>query len=408
LAGEPARNSSPDDADSLASEPEEIGADPLDPEPDFWRHPNQWRLWVMRQERRKAERAASVGSSRDPGRAAPVQLKSMPIKPFKGDQDDIDRFLRGCDAHFRLQRIDDDLDRIYAAGMMLEGRPAKWFGTYLCKISPKEAARHQVRFVEDPAFRKWETFEAGLRESYGGRVDRNTAVAEWNRLRYQGSINEFLDEISRLQWITNYQDEVVNDKLRMGLSKELAKEWSRVNPKPDPVNGQIALLREIGPTIENHERLEARRLKNRIRDPRRDQHRSESSSKNKSKSKKNRNSRSEFSSSPSSSSAPSFLNATQGVSKEVIAERKKEGVCLRCGRPCHRWSECRAKEAYQGKRKESEGETKPPAPKKPKTFDQKPSASAAVAARSEPSFEGGRIMEIPDDEDIDIDILGDT
>jgi hypothetical protein len=97
--------STPDDADSLASEPEDApSADPLDPEPDFRRHPNQWRLWVMRQERRKAERAASesIVSSREPGRPAPVQLKSMPIKPFKGDQDDIDRFLRGCDAHFRL------------------------------------------------------------------------------------------------------------------------------------------------------------------------------------------------------------------------------------------------------------------------------------------------------------------
>jgi hypothetical protein len=44
-----------DDADSLASEPEENGADRLHPEPDFRRHPNQWRLWVMRQERRKAK-----------------------------------------------------------------------------------------------------------------------------------------------------------------------------------------------------------------------------------------------------------------------------------------------------------------------------------------------------------------
>jgi hypothetical protein len=332
----------------------------------------------------------------------------MPIEPFKGDQDDIDRFLRGCDAHFRLQRIDDDLDRIYAAGLMLEGRPAKWFGTYLCKISPKEAARHQVKFVEDPAFRKWETFEAGLRESYGGRVDRNAAVAEWNRLRYQGSINEFLDEITRLQWITNYQDEVVKDKLRMGLSKELAKEWSRVNPKPDSVNGQIALLREIGQTIENHEKLEARRLENRIRDPRRDQHRSEGSSKSKSgKSRKNRHLRPEFSAFASPSSSSSFLKATQGVSKEVIAERKKEGACLRCGRSGHRWFECRSKEAYRGKRKESESETKTPFPKKPKTSDQKPAASAVVAARPEP--EVGRIIEIPeDDDDFDIDIWGDA
>jgi hypothetical protein len=119
--------------------------------------------------------------------------------PFKGADGDLDRFLMALEAHFRLQRIDDDLDRIYAAGMLLEGRPAKWFGTYLCKINPKEARRHKAKFVEDRTFKQWETFENGLRESFGGRVDRNAAVDEWNRLRYQGSIDEFIDEISRLQ-----------------------------------------------------------------------------------------------------------------------------------------------------------------------------------------------------------------
>jgi hypothetical protein len=163
-----------------------------------------------------------------------------------------------------------------------------------------------------PLFKKWDTFEAGLRESYGGRVDRNAAVAEWNRLRYKGSINEFLDEVNRLQWITNYQDEVVKDKLRMGLSKELAKEWSRVNPKPDSVNGQIALLREI-------EKLEASRYDRRERD----QHRQNGSNKPKpGKSRKNRSPR-PGSSSSSSASTPSFLKAIQGVSREVVAERKK-------------------------------------------------------------------------------------
>jgi hypothetical protein len=190
------------DADS-ASEPDferEPGMDPLDPldpEPDFWRYPNQWRLWVLRQERRKAEREASVLSQpRGPDRA--VQIKSMPIRPFKGADGDLDRFLMALEAHFRLQRIDDDLDRIYPAGMLLEGRPAKWFGTYLCKINPKEARRHKAKFVEDPTFKQWETFKNGLRESFGGTVDRNAAVDEWNRLRYQGSIDEFIDEISRL------------------------------------------------------------------------------------------------------------------------------------------------------------------------------------------------------------------
>jgi hypothetical protein len=45
----------------------------------------------------------------------------------------------------------------------------------------------------------------------------------------------------------------------VGLSGELAKEWSRVHPKPDSVNGQMTLLREIGHAIEDHNKLEANR-----------------------------------------------------------------------------------------------------------------------------------------------------
>jgi hypothetical protein len=51
-----------DDAGS-GSEPEpdaEGDEDPLDPEPNFQRHPNQWKLWVMRRERRKADTSGSA------------------------------------------------------------------------------------------------------------------------------------------------------------------------------------------------------------------------------------------------------------------------------------------------------------------------------------------------------------
>jgi hypothetical protein len=60
-------------------------------------------------------------------------------------------------------------------------------------------------------------FQTGLREFFGGRVDSNASVDEWNQLRYHRSIDEFIDEVSRLQWITNYQDAVIKDKLRVGL-----------------------------------------------------------------------------------------------------------------------------------------------------------------------------------------------
>jgi hypothetical protein len=307
------------------------------------------------------------------------------------------------EAYFRLQRIDDDLDRIYAAGMLLEGRPAKWFGTYLCKINPKEARRHKAKFVEDPTFKQWETFENGLRESFGGRVDRNAAVDEWNRLRYQGSIDEFIDEISRLQWITNYQDAVIKDKLRVGLSGELAKEWSRVHPKPDSVNGQMTLLREIGHAIEDHNKLEASR---RGRKDRAEHHREDRQPNRQSnhRSKKNRKANGKpFGQKDHEPPKPvsRFERALQGVSQEVRAKRKKEGVCLKCGKSGHGWADCRPNGQTGEKRKESSsgGETSNSVSKKPKT-------AAAVQAAPEPSTEVGRIMEIPDDE-IDIDIWGD-
>jgi hypothetical protein len=143
------------------------------------------------------------------------------------------------------------MDRILTAGMLLEDRAADWYGAYLCKIDPAEARRVHGRWVElDPIYKSWDKFESSLRDSFGGRIDRDAAIAEWNRLRQKGSIDEFLDDVDRLMWITGYKEEVVKDKLRSGLSEDLAKEWSRVHPKPETVNAQMALLHDMGHTCD--------------------------------------------------------------------------------------------------------------------------------------------------------------
>jgi hypothetical protein len=330
-----------------------------------------------------------------------VQGKSQPIKHFKGGDGDLDRFLRALKAHFRLARIEDDMDRILTAGMLLEDRAANWFGTYMCKVDPAEARRVHGRDVKlDPVFRRWDKFEQSLRDSFGGRVDRDAAVMEWNRLRQKGSIDEFLDDVNRLMWITGYQEEVVKDKLWTGLTKDLAKEGSRVHPKPVTVDAQIALLREMGHTAEDHERLEARRKdKQRERDSDTSHHRSNRHPGH-DKSRKGETSDRKEESAKSTSRRDA---AVKGISQEILSQRKKDGDCLRCGRSGHRWSECWAKEPNTEKRKEPSSESGNSASKRLKT-------SAAAAARAAPedseSDDAGRIMEIPEEdrEDSDFDL----
>jgi hypothetical protein len=97
-----------------------------------------------------------------------------------------------------------------------------------------------------------------------------------------------------------------------------------------------------------------------------------------------------------SSSKPTPLRdeAVKGIGSDVVAQRQKDGVCLKCGRSGHRWSDCWSKNPNTEKRKESSSESSSSASKKFK---------AAAVARSdrgdsESADERGRIMEVPEDE----------
>jgi hypothetical protein len=86
--------------------------------------------------------------------------------------------------------------------------------------------------------------------------------------------------------------------------------------------------------------------------------------------------------------------AVKGIGSDVVAQRQKDGVCLKCGRLGHHWSDCSSKDPTTEKRKEPSGESSSSSSKKFK---------AAAVARSnrgdsESAGERGRIMEVPEDE----------
>jgi hypothetical protein len=157
----------------------------------------------------------------------------------------------------------------------------------------------------------------------------------------------------------------------------------------------------MGHTAEDHERLESRRRdKNRDRDSDSGRQSSKNSGSKHHFDKKGKNKPSNRKDRGPSKPTPLRDEAIKGVSPEVAAQRKKDGVCLRCGKAGHRWSECWSKEPHKEKRKESSGDSGNSAAKKQKTSG---GAAAAVRAASEPASDSGRIMKIPDDERDDSD-----
>ena len=57
-----------------------------------------------------------------------------------------------------------------------------------------------------------------LRATFGKRITRKEAVREWERLRHTTSIDDFVDEITRLMWVTGFEGQQVEDKIERGLN----------------------------------------------------------------------------------------------------------------------------------------------------------------------------------------------
>ena len=93
-------------------------------------------------------------------------------KYFKGDPEDLDRFLHQLEDKFSLEpsRFKTDIFRIRYTGSRLEGKAYKWYKSYNLHISSHDAFRVRGTRELDPQYAKWERFEAALRASFGERI----------------------------------------------------------------------------------------------------------------------------------------------------------------------------------------------------------------------------------------------
>jgi len=82
-------------------------------------------------------------------------------------------------------------------------------------------------------------------------VGKEQAITEWLTLQHNNSIDDYLDTLINLVWRAGYPEEVAKDKLIWGLNKEVGLAWAQTPNKPEKLNEQMAMLRDIGHNLEN-------------------------------------------------------------------------------------------------------------------------------------------------------------
>lgn len=332
---------------------------------------------------------------------APQQdFKTPDPKHFKGDPEDLDRFLHQLEDKFSLEpaRFAEDITKIRYTGQRLEGKAYKWYRAYHLQISHRDAFRIRGVRELDPQYASWDRFESALRSSFGERITRMQAVREWDKLKHKDSVDDFVDEITRLMWLTGYEGQVVQDKVRQGLNSELAMEWAKVARKPRDLGEQLALLRDMGHAMEDVHRQNPKGHGSNGSKGNQTQGQ-QSQGKGKDKAKKGKSAAgSQKKSDKKPNTKPERKDKDEmlkGISKDLLDERFKDEVCQRCGKPNHRWYECWSKDPtttrVTGDAKRANKETgkdgNGPKSKKPKTSAAKAEETPAVASSQ-------RILEI--------------
>ena len=136
-------------------------------------------------------------------------------QPYKGDPEDLERFLRQLENVWALEahRYKKDITQIrYATNLLYRnandkhGDPLKWYEAYHPKIDLAAAKQMPggAKATLDPVWSMWNVLVESLRVSFAIRVGREQAVNQGQELKHTNSIEDFLDRVTNLMWRTEY------------------------------------------------------------------------------------------------------------------------------------------------------------------------------------------------------------
>ncbi|KAH0613226.1 uncharacterized protein H6S33_009606 [Morchella sextelata] len=308
-----------------------------------------WRRYLKKKlEKQQKNLLAMMSQQFQPPTASPSssttrarEPKAPPPSKFQGKAEQVETFIRQCENVFSIESLSFTSEevKIRYAGNLMEGEAAiRWYEAYHNSIDQASANRLAGMPVSlDLRWKRWDSFVDAFRAAFGEAISRDDAVAQWNALTHtaRGGIDLFLNTIIQLMWKTGYEGQLVDDKIHNSLLPDLGMSWALFNPKPKSLMERIAALRELGHTHERYQGMAAEKAHPRTKkDPpaQKDQ-----------QPKRKREAAS--SSGPQKTPGPKDKAVElKGIPGDILEERMKAEVCLKCGKSRHKWTDCWSKQ----------------------------------------------------------------
>jgi hypothetical protein len=232
-----------------------------------------------------------------------------------------------------------ETDKISFVGHRMSGNAEEWFESRAAQLK-------RLKKEDD-----WKAFSSAIEARFHSRFEQRDALRKIDRIVYDGDIELYIDKMDIANTRACLSGVIWREKLKAGLTKPMRKKLSNVGRLPEDDVEFVEVLREVGKNLEDELREEGRshRKSPEPKNPKKSSRSSEVKDHNSSyrvnkktgkkgdkgdKGDKGSNTKKE-------QRYKTKEDATKGVDPKLVDKRFKNNDCLACGKPNHRWFQCR-------------------------------------------------------------------
>ncbi|QRV87035.1 Retrotransposon gag protein [Ceratobasidium sp. AG-Ba] len=178
---------------------------------------------LTRRTRGEPEGPSFLNQTTAMGTSVPKEARTKKPDPFNGKKGkEAENFIMKMEIYFDdyEEGIFDDKKKITNVLMnMQNGDAGNWAQPFLCKLSLKE---------EHSILQSWANFKKAFLADFSDPVKKEKAIRDLNRLTQTKSAQSYVTQFRTLMQEVDWNDEALIDKFREGLKPEVRKELTRI------------------------------------------------------------------------------------------------------------------------------------------------------------------------------------